>query len=143
MLVPRLLESPSPLLLKQWKHAWEAGFKTFPPLAGISALSFGYLAWEAKHSPNAMPHQWKVYAASTLLCFGIIPYTLAVMGSTNKKLLDKAEETKVLKAEDRIVEVGLGGESAHQLVDKWATLNLGRAIMLATAAVLTTWTILE
>lgn len=71
-----------------------------------------------------------------------MPYTLTVMGSTNKKLLDKAEETSSLKAEEKIVEVGLGGESAHQLVDKWATLNLGRVIMLATAAALSTWTTL-
>ena len=65
------------------------------------------------------------------------------MMSTNNKLLNKAEETSALKAEDKIVEVGLGGESAHQLVDKWATLNLGRAIMLATAAVLSAWVTLQ
>lgn len=143
MLVPRLLESPSPLLLKQWKHTWEVGRASMRPLASICTLSFGYLAYEAKRAPNALPHVWKMYAASALLCIGIIPYTLTAMASINKKLLNKAEETSALKAEDKIVEVGLGGETAHQLLDKWATLNLGRAIMLATAAVLSTWTTLQ
>jgi len=143
MLVPRLLESPSPLLLKQWKNTFEAGKASIPPLASICALSFGYLAYEAKSVPNALPFVWKVYTASALLCIGIVPYTLTTMASTNNKLLNKAEETRALKAEDKIVEVGLGGESAHQLVDKWATLNLGRAIMLATAAVLSTWATLQ
>lgn len=143
MLVPRLLESPSPLLLKQWKHTFEAGKASIPLLASICTLSFGYLAYEAKRAPNALPHVWKIYAASAALCIGIVPYTLTALASTNNKLLNKADETSALKAEDKIVEVGLGGESAHQLVDKWATLNLGRAILLATAAVLSTWATLQ
>jgi hypothetical protein len=143
MLVPRLLESPSPLLLKQWKHTFEAGKGPFPSLASVCALSFGYLAYEAKSAPNTLPHVWKIYAASALLCIGFAPYTLTVMASTNNKLLNKAEETSALKAEDKIVEAGLGGETAHQLVDKWATLNLGRVVMLATAAVLSTWATLQ
>jgi hypothetical protein len=138
MLVPRLLESPSPLLLKQWKHTFDVGKATVPPLAGICALCFGYLAYEAKRSPSALPRLWQMYATSAVLCIGIAPYTLTAMASTNNKLEKKAEETSMLKAEDKIVEVGLGGESAHQLVDKWASLNMGRGIMLATAAVLST-----
>jgi hypothetical protein len=143
MLVPRLLESPSPLLLKQWKHAFDVGKATIPPLAGICSLCFGYLAYEAKRAPNAIPRLWQMYTASALLCIGIAPYTLTAMASTNNKIIKKAEETSALKADDKIVEVGLGGESAHQLVDKWATLNMGRGIMLATAAVLSTLATLQ
>jgi len=143
MLVPRLLESPSPLLLKQWKHTFEAGKASVPPLAGICTLAFGYLAYEAKGAPNVLPHVWRIYAASALLCIGIVPYTLIALKSTNNKLLNKAEETHALKAEDKIVEVGLGGETAHQLLDKWATLNLGRTIMFATAAGLSAWVTLQ
>lgn len=84
-----------------------------------------------------------MYVVSGLLTIGIVPWTMVVMAPTNKKLLDKAEETSSLAIDDKIVEVGLGGESAHQLVDKWATLNLGRSIMLAVAAVLATWTTLN
>lgn len=84
-----------------------------------------------------------MYAASALLCIGIVPYTLTVMKSTNEKLLDKAAEASSLEVDDKIVELGLGGETAHQLLDKWATLNLGQAVMFSTAAVLSTWTALE
>ncbi len=143
MLVPRLLESPSPLLLKQWKHNFDVGKASVPPLAGICTLCFGYLAYEAKRAPNVTPRLWQIYTTSALLCIGIVPYTLAAMASTNNKLAKKAEETNALQAEDKVVEIGLGGESAHQLVDKWATLNVGRAVMLATAAVLSTWATLQ
>lgn len=114
-----------------------------PPLSLITSLAIGYLAYEAKGNPNALPHKWKLYLVSGILNVGIVPYTIAVMLPTNNKLMAKAEETSSLKAEDKLVEVGLGGESAHQLVDRWATLNLGRAIMLAAAAALATWTALE
>ena len=143
MLVPRLLESPSPLLLKQWRHTFDVGRVSMPPLASICTLCFGYLAYEARRAPNATPRLWQMYTASATLCIGIIPYTLTAMASTNNKLANKAEETSALKAEDKIVEIGLGGESAHQLLDKWATLNLGRAIMLATAAAISTWATLQ
>jgi hypothetical protein len=141
--VPRILESPSPLLLRQWKHAFEAGKATMPPLSAVCTLCFGYLAYKARNLPDALSYKWKMYVVSGLLTIGIVPWTIVVMAPTNKKLLDKAEETSSLAIDDKIVEVGLGGESAHQLVDKWATLNLGRSIMLAVAAVLATWTTLN
>jgi Domain of unknown function (DUF1772) len=141
--VPRILESPSPLLLRQWKHLFESGKATIPPLSLITSIAIGYLAYEAKGNPNALPHQWKLYLISGILNLGIVPYTLVVMLPTNNKLLAKAEETSSLKADDKLVEVGLGGESAHQLVDRWATLNLGRTILLVAAASLAAWTTLE
>jgi hypothetical protein len=61
------------------------------------------------------------------------------MAPTNRKLIAKAEETSSLAITDEVVEVGLGGETAHKLVDDWATLNMGRSIMLGLAAVIGTW----
>lgn len=71
---------------------------------------------------------------------GIIPYTLAVMVDTNKKLLAKVEETKTLGIKDEVVEVGLGNETAHKLVDSWGMLNLGRAVLLAVSSGVGVWT---
>jgi len=141
--VPRILESPSPLLLRQWNHTFRAGMSTIAPLASLSALLFWCLAYKAKNAPNVMPHRWKSYLVTGALAIGILPYTAGLMLPTNKKLLDKAKETSSLAVDDKLVEVGMGGETAHQLVDKWATLNLGRAILLGIAAVLGTWTALE
>jgi hypothetical protein len=71
---------------------------------------------------------------------GIIPVTLTVLMPTNKKLERKEEEMRALKDGDSVVEVGLGEENAHVLIDRWATLNLGRAAMLVVASVVGIWT---
>jgi Domain of unknown function (DUF1772) len=141
LLVPRILESPTPLLLRQWKHAFDVGKTRVPPLAGVCASSFLYLAYEVhKHNtPNVVPYKWKMYAMSALLTLGIVPYTLLIMQPTNRKLESKEKETRSLAVTDTIVEAGLGEETAHALVDKWATMNIGRAALLSLAAVLAAW----
>jgi hypothetical protein len=79
------------------------------------------------------------YLVSGLLSVGIVPYTLVVVMPTNNKLFKKADETKTLGKGDEVVEVGLGEETAHKLVDWWGVLNLGRGVMLAASGVLGTW----
>jgi len=74
-----------------------------------------------------------------LAAIGIVPYTLFFMVPTNNKLFAKVEEVRGLKAEDTVVEIGLGGETAHQLLDWWGVLNLGRGALLATSGVLGLW----
>ena len=83
------------------------------------------------------------YLSSAILNIGIIPYTMIFMKETNKKILSKAEEMKALTYKDDLVEAGLGNETAHALVDHWATLNLGRAAMVAVSVALATWTALD
>jgi hypothetical protein len=78
-----------------------------------------------------------------LLTVGIVPYTFAVMREVNGKLLRKVEETSAVGFKDEVVEVGLGEETAHKLVDKWGMLNLGRAAMLMAGSLVGTWTALN
>jgi len=66
-------------------------------------------------------------------------YTGVVMGPTNNKLLRKAEELQSLEVGDEVVEVALGGETVHALVDNWATLNMGRAAIFLTSALAGTY----
>jgi hypothetical protein len=62
------------------------------------------------------------------------------MGSTNKKLLDKADSLASSTAGDAAGEAGVAKEeTAHALVDKWATLNLVRGIITLTSSVLAAW----
>jgi hypothetical protein len=140
-LVPRVLESPTPLLLKQWGNAYAVGTKNAPPFAALSAACYFYLAYSLP-SPAA---KFKLYGyiAAGALTVGIVPYTLLVMMDTNKKLLAKVEETKTLGVKDEVVEVGLGNETAHKLVDNWGVLNLGRAVLLITGSLVGTWTALN
>lgn len=101
-----------------------------------------YLSYYTHQSP-LLSHKWKPYALAGASALGIVPWTLGVMYPTINKLLKKAEETAALANTDEVVEVGLGGETAHALVDKWGVLNLGRAALLTFAAALGTWTALD
>jgi len=139
LLVPRLLESPTPLLLRQWHAAYLLGKRSFPPLALLSSLSYFFLAYKG----DALDGNRMGYLVAGLLTVGIVPYTVAFMQSTNRKLIERNEEMGALGAEDTVVEVGLGNESAHALVDWWGVLNLGRGAMLSVAGILGVWTALN
>ncbi|EKD15970.1 uncharacterized protein L3040_003405 [Drepanopeziza brunnea f. sp. 'multigermtubi'] len=129
--IPRLLESPPALLLQQWRHMYAAGRATAPPVAAVAALSYFFLAYRARSGAGAGAGAG-MYVAAGLLSVGIVPYTFAVMMRTNRRLLGRAAELGV--------EVeGEGEESAHQLVDRWGVLNLGRAAMLLASGLLGVW----
>jgi len=68
---------------------------------------------------------------------------MAFMLKTNGKLLRKGEEVKGLKDGDDVVEVGLGEETAHKLVDWWGVLNFGRGLVMLTGGVIGVWTALN
>jgi len=76
---------------------------------------------------------------------GILPYTLTVMRKTNTRLMEKEVEVRGLSVEagDKVVQVGLGEETAHSLVDWWGVLNLGRGVMAAVSGVLALWATLN
>jgi len=140
-LVPRLLESPTPLLLKQWGNAYNIGKKNAPPFAALSAACYFYLAYTLpSHAEKSKLYGYLVAGALTV---GIAPYTLLVMMGTNKKLLAKVDETKTLGVKDEVVDVGLGNETAHKLVDYWGLLNVGRAVLLVVGSLVGTWTALN
>jgi hypothetical protein len=136
--IPRLLESPTPLILKQWGHLFDTGRKTGPPIGMTAAASFFYLAYALKEDR----FKFLGYLVAGGLSVGIVPYTLLVLMGTNRKLLSKVEETRALGKGESMVEVGLGKETAHRLVDWWGVLNVGRGLILAAAGVVGAWTTL-
>ncbi|ELR04378.1 hypothetical protein VC83_06587 [Pseudogymnoascus destructans] len=131
--VPRLLESPTPLLLKQFKHMFAAGHDTVPAGTVVAVTSLLYLAYDSRAAGSPA---WRGYATAAALALGIIPYTLIVMMGTNKVLLDEAV------AEVAAEKVETKAASVKQLLDQWATMNLGRSVLMASAAVTATWTAL-
>jgi hypothetical protein len=141
-LIPRILESPTPLLLKQWNHTYERGKAIGPPFGVVAALSFFYLSYHFHTSSTSAfvnnTNAWG-YLTAGLLSIGIVPYTMLVLMPTNDKMKKKADETKSLEKEDHVVEIGLGEETAHQLADWWGVLNLGRGAMLTASGVLGLW----
>lgn len=141
--VPRLLESPTPLMLRQWRKMYIAGKHAAIPGAFLSSVSYFYLAYNALSSSNPFAGDGAGYnyAAAGVLSAGIIPFTFAVLMPTNNKLERKEEEVRALKDGDGVTEVGLAREeTAKVLVDRWGVLNLGRVGMLVVASVLGIWT---
>jgi hypothetical protein len=144
--IPRLLESPTPLMLRQWRTMYIAGKHAAIPGAFLSSLSYFFLAYNALSSTNPFAGGngngvGISYVVSGLLSVGIIPFTLLVLMPTNLKLEAKEEEVRALKDGDGLVEIGVaGGETAKVLVDRWGALNLVRVGMLITASVLGVWT---
>lgn len=108
-----------------------SGHKTVPTGTVVAATSLLYLAYDSRAAGSPA---WRGYATAAVLALGIVPYTFAVMMGTNKVLLERAEE------EEEKVEAQAA--SVKQLLDQWATLNLGRSVLLASAAVTATWTAL-
>jgi len=140
-MVPELLKSPTPLLLKQWANCYNTGKKTIPPVAAIASACFFYLA--TKTPITTAKVKFYKYVVAGLLGVGIVPYTIGFMGKTNRKLHGKAEQTKSFNVTDEFVEAGVQQETAHWLIDHWAILNLGRAVLLLASAGLGAWTALE
>lgn len=143
-LVPRILESPTPLMLQQWQRMYNTFKIVMPPLAIAAGVNYAYLAtrfWPAVSTVNGLAAGTvaRVYGIAAALCFVFVPYTLAVIGPTNRALFAKVDQLGARKLTEEVVEAGPQSESAKALVDRWGTLNLGRGVMLATAASLGLW----
>ncbi|CAG8972555.1 hypothetical protein HYALB_00011405 [Hymenoscyphus albidus] len=143
--VPRLLESPTPLMLKQWAAMYNTGKLFMPPLSLLSASTFFYLASQFRNVPSALAAQkYWMFIAAGFLAGAQVPYTVLLMKGTNGSLMQKEKEVRNLKSGDKIVEIGLGEkESAHELVDWWAVLNLGRCAFLTAGFVVATWNVVN
>ncbi|OJD36361.1 uncharacterized protein BKCO1_12000172 [Diplodia corticola] len=126
LLTPSLLEAPAPLLARQWLKARNISMTiNLPSVAGSVAL-FAWLA--SRESPDSTPR--KLYTAASLLYFAKIPYSFLFLHPTDKALQAKAESFASASIADTAAEAGIAKEeTTHALVDKWATANLGRAVL--------------
>ncbi|KAF2652003.1 hypothetical protein K491DRAFT_695991 [Lophiostoma macrostomum CBS 122681] len=130
--VPAILMAPAPLAVKQWAKVYDTGHKVGPALAVISALATAYVAYH--QDPTSLP--FKLNAAATVLVPSIIPFTFAFIVSTNKKLFAKEQSLAATALEDKAAEAGVSREeTVHALIDKWATLNLARALLVGAGSV--------
>ncbi|KAL2147220.1 hypothetical protein VTI28DRAFT_175 [Corynascus sepedonium] len=151
-LVPRLLESPTPVMLRQWSRSYHRGAATIPVGAGVAAAAYFYLGFWGPGRGAASLSRARAYLAAGALTIGIVPYTLLAMARTNGELkrLDAAVgaadagAVKVGTAAEAAAEVPPEGEavvvakaerSAKGLVDWWGVLNLGRAGLLLAGSV--------
>ncbi|KAI5200696.1 DUF1772-domain-containing protein [Aureobasidium subglaciale] len=139
MSVPALMDAPAPLLVKQWKRIFDIGKVTLPPLAIASGAIFGYLAYREPTDSSS----FNLYTAAAILVPSIVPYTLFVMSAVNNKLQDKTASLANASLTDAEVEAPAEGETAHQLLEKWATLNLGRSLLPLIGTLAAGWAIAD
>lgn len=155
-LTPSLLEAPAPLLARQWLKARNIGVQiSLPSIAGSVAL-FSWLAsrgtlFPTKHrttqrpelmlsieAPDSIPR--KLYTAAAALYFAKIPFSYIFLHPTDVALKARAESFANTSITDTDAEVGIAKEeTTHALVDKWATINLGRAILGFAGAACSVW----
>lgn len=73
--------------------------------------------------------------AATALLLLTIPYSLLLLEPVTEQLENKAGELDLNSSESGVEKQ----RTTHWLVDRWATINLGRAVMTGVAAVAGTW----
>ncbi|WYZ39764.1 hypothetical protein EsH8_IV_000105 [Colletotrichum jinshuiense] len=134
--IPRLLESPTPLMLRQWSNMYKRTSRLFPIPVLLCGLSYWYMAYASRH----LPSKSRLLAAAGALCFSIVPWTKLFMLGINKKLFRKTEETKDMG----IMAIGLTQEEeegAKYLVDQWGLYNLGRSLAIGLGGAVGLYTI--
>lgn len=123
------------LAAKQWKLVEQRSRAIGVGVHVIGAL-FGFLAYREKPSSSA----FKYYVISAVSLLSTVPYTFAVMIPTQKKLQEKSESLASSSAGDAAAEAGVEkAETTHALLDQWATLNLGRVVLMTVGAVSALW----
>jgi hypothetical protein len=132
--IPALTQSqdsvPPRILAKQWKDLYDLGKTQNPPIAGVTAASFSYLAWSVRSGTSlrllAPRNAMQLYAAAAVFTLGIVPYTLITMNPTNNKLIEKAGKVDVNSK-------GLDGtgddKEVGELLKKWQVLNGIRGVI--------------
>jgi hypothetical protein len=121
-LMPRLLESPTPLMLRQWGNMFKVSSKVLPPALMVPGFVNAYLAYK-------LPGKARLYWFAAALALSIGPFTWTFILPINKKLLAKVEDVKTLDMAIGDVlgeEMGAKEETGHALIDQWGFLNLYR-----------------
>ncbi|KAH7402260.1 hypothetical protein DE146DRAFT_460744 [Phaeosphaeria sp. MPI-PUGE-AT-0046c] len=125
--IPAVMQAPAPLAAKQWYTVFTRGGAFGIPCALVGAVASGYVA--SQQDRGSLAFKLNVAAAILLPCIG--PFTIAFIKPVNDKLIERMNELSSASLEDRAVEKGLAeGETTHALLDKWATLNVVRAVFL-------------
>ncbi|KAK3388789.1 hypothetical protein B0T20DRAFT_85189 [Sordaria brevicollis] len=118
-LVPRLLESPTPLMLTQWRRVYEQTFSTLNRAGAAAALGYFLLAWRfgvrytsdvvkgGMHALKLVKRGRMYAAAGALLVLGMAPYGWVVLGGVERRLVARAEAVeRAMRQRGVDVEVG-------------------------------------
>ncbi|KAK2046268.1 hypothetical protein LZ31DRAFT_203040 [Colletotrichum somersetense] len=139
--VPRLLESPTPLMLRQWSAMFARASRVFPLPTLACALSYWSMAYRLHYAGGDRTTS-RLLAAAGALCFAIVPWNRFIMGGVNRELARRAGEASGMG----VMAVGLTQEEqegAKSLVDRWGLYNLGRIVAVGLGGAVGLYTIVS
>ncbi|KAL5601460.1 hypothetical protein BROUX41_002557 [Berkeleyomyces rouxiae] len=133
---PRLLDAPTDVMLKQWRNTFESGMRVFR--TAFIATSVGYFGLAYALSGGL---RGRMLVAGGALSLAVVPYTYIFMMPTNRELLamaaqrvdGQATKEDTDKSHDNVQATE---DRARRLVDDWGVLNLGRAALSWSSAIL-------
>ncbi|KAI1502500.1 hypothetical protein F5X99DRAFT_156629 [Biscogniauxia marginata] len=126
--IPTILNggASADVMLRQWKFHFLRGRAFMPGLGTINAVNF----WFAAYSRWSRGLEWRGFAAGGASTFFMIPFTVAFILGTNKKLTAAADgETEKPMSEDTV----------RALIKKWGDLNAVRAVVSLVGTGLALW----
>ncbi|KAI0845664.1 hypothetical protein F5Y00DRAFT_163737 [Daldinia vernicosa] len=110
-LVPRLMESPTPLMVGQFLRAVSSARRRLTIPLILPGILHAYLAY-------LVPVKARMYVIAATLTLSTLPWTHFAITPLNRELEGRI---MTLDAEEF--------ETAHQLVDSWATRNLYKPVV--------------
>lgn len=115
----------SPLLARQWLKTHLKTCVVTTPISVTLTLLFAYLTCKSK-APNK-----KYLLTSSLLLLSQFPYSELLLGPYNRRLSSKAKSMATTTLDDVQAEANMSpGDTVHELVDRWANLYLGKALLI-------------
>ncbi|KAJ5157232.1 uncharacterized protein N7482_008332, partial [Penicillium canariense] len=132
--------TPVAHLTHQWLAVYERGKRIYPAISIVASLANGYLAWALRGTPApaSIGQSWtSLYVTAAVATLGILPWTVAVMKSTNDRLRVHATRDDAALAEGTQGMVFSTTEKARRakeddevpgLLWKWAELNFYRSL---------------
>nr|POF17314.1 hypothetical protein CFP56_65181 [Quercus suber] len=134
------LAAPAPLLARQWKTQFSQDKLLAPGIVLVSSSVFGFLAYRSPGISLATI----LYTSATTVLVATTAYSLVFLEPINQKLEQKADALASTAITDTAAEAEVKKEeTVHVLVDRWATVNLGRTLLSGVAAVLAMWAALD
>lgn len=111
-----------------------------PAVVFLTSPIFGYFAYRE----DGWSKVQVMYMTAAALLFSTVPYSYLLLEPIGHKLDSKASSLASASLTDAGAEAGVAKEeTVHSLVDRWATVNLGRTVLTGLASILATWAALD
>jgi hypothetical protein len=129
---PSAKAATTPNVARQWRYVYDHAKPIAIAGAAMSSASFIYAALQLPHVHSGQRNL--LIAAGTMAFLGV-PYTVALMRPTNSLLMERAAMGDAMEdvSEEDVAERGMSkahglrGYRTEELLNRWVSLNYGRA----------------